>query len=198
MVAALKRGRERAAGVRSARDVDAIAGLLSLTPARTTLLAWAIQNRRADVRWSPYELMLLGCDAGAKPGDFNAWGVAAEPRIGCLCLEMPTPRQFDLFTGRWHTGVLVTGFPDLNLRLAELLADLEMPGTLLPSVLAAATWDFAINVRSRDYDDRQALVDFVDALTSDRVELYLALLTTDGPLVPILDGSGSRHGDGAR
>jgi hypothetical protein len=124
--------------------------------------------------------------------------VPGEARIGCLCLQIPTPRQADLFAGRWHTGVLATGFPDLNLRLAELLSDLGMPATLLPSVLAAATWDFVINVRSRDYDDRQGLVDYVDALTTDRVELYLALLTTDGPLVPILDGSGSRHGDGAR
>jgi len=198
LVAALKSGRERAARLRSARDVDAIAGPLGFTAARTTLLAWAMQHRRDDLRLTPFELLLLGRDAGAKSGGFDAWGVAAEPRLGCLCLEMPGPRPFDLFTGRWHTGVLATGFPDLNLRLAELLADLEMPGTLLPSVLTAATWDFAINVRSRDYDDRQGLVEFVDALTSDRVELYLALLTTDGPLVPILDGSGSRHGDGAR
>jgi hypothetical protein len=198
LVAALKSGRERAAGLRSARDVVAIAGPLSLTPSRITLLTWALQHRRDALRLSPYELLLLGLEAGAKPGDFDAWGVASEPRNGCLCLQMPGSRQSDLFTGRWHTGVLATGFPDLNLRLAELLADLEMPGTLLPSVLAAATWDLAINVRSRDYDDWQGLVDFVDALTSDRVELYLALLTTDGPLVPILDGSGSRHGDGAR
>ena len=198
LVAALKSGRERAARLRSPRDVEAIARPLGLTPARTTLLTWALQHRRDDLRLTPYELVLLGRDAGARPAGFDAWGVAAESRLGCLCLEMPGPRQFDLFTGRWHTGVLATGFPDLNLRLAELLADLEMPGTLLPSVLAAATWDFAINVHSRDYDDRQGLVDFVDALTSDRVELYLALLTTDGPLVPILDGSGSRHGDGAR
>jgi hypothetical protein len=198
LVAALKTGRERAAGLRSPRDIEAIAGPLSLTPARTTLLAWAVQHRREDLRLSPYELLLLGREAGAKPGDLDPWGVAAEPRLGCLCLQMPAPRQFDLFTGRWHTGVMATGFPDLNLRLAELLADLEMPGTLLPSVLAAATWDLVINVRSRDYADRQGLVDFVDALSSDRVELYLALLTTDGPLVPILDGSGSRPGDGAR
>ena len=74
---------------------------------------------------------------------------------------MPAWRQADLSTGRWHTGALATGFPDLNLRLAELLDDLGMPGTLLPSVLAAATWDFVVNVRSRDYDDRQALVDYV-------------------------------------
>ena len=198
LVAALRRGRERAAGLRSPRDIEAIAGLLSLTPARRTLLEWAVQHQAADSRLSPYELLFLGLEPAAKPAYLDAWGVPGEPRSGCLCLQMPAPRQADLFVGRWHTGVLATGFPDLNLRLAELLDDLGMPATLLPSVLAAATWDLVINVRSRDYDDRQGLVDFVDALTSDRVELYLALLTTDGPLVPILDGSGSRQGDGAR
>ena len=63
---------------------------------------------------------------------------------------------------------------------------------------AASIAEEVVSVRSRDYDDRQALVDYVDGLTRDRVELYLALLTTDGPLVPMLDGSGPRHGDGAR
>jgi hypothetical protein len=198
LVEALHRGRERAAGLRSAQDIEAIAGLLSLTPSRKTLLAWAVQYQPADSRFSLYELLFLGLEPGAKPAYLDFWGVPGEPRIGCLCLQIPAPRQADLFVGRWHTGVLATGFPDLNLRLAELLGDLGMPATLLPSVLAAATWDLVINARSRDYDDHQGLVDFVDALTSDRVELYLALLTTDGPLVPILDGSGPRHGDGAR
>jgi hypothetical protein len=198
LTTALRRGRERAAGLRTARDVGAIAGPLNLTPARTTLLTWAVQHRRADLRLSQYELLVLGLDRGTKPASLDAWGMPGEARIGCLCLQVPTPRQADLFTGRWHTGVLMTGFPDLNLRLAELLGDLGMPATLLPSVLAAATWDLVINAHSRDYDDRQGLVDYVDALTADRVELYLALLTTDGPLVPILDGSGSRPGDGAR
>ncbi len=198
LVTALHRGRERAAALRTGAEVEATAGVLSLTPARTTLLSWAVQRQRTDLRFSLYELLVLGLEPGAKPASLDFWGVPGEPRLGCLCLQIPTPRQADLFVGRWHTGVMATGFPDLNLRLAELLGDLGMPATLLPSVLAAATWDFVINVRSRDYDDRQGLVDFVDALTSDRVELYLALLTTDGPLVPILDGSGPRHGDGAR
>jgi hypothetical protein len=198
LVAGIRRGRERAAAVRTARDVEAVAGLLNLAPARTTLLTWAVQRQPAGLQLSPSELLVLGLEPGAKAGSLDAWGVPGEPRIGCLCLQMPAWRQADLSTGRWHTGALATGFPDLNLRLAELLDDLGMPGTLLPSVLAAATWDFVVNVRSRDYDDRQALVDYVDALTGDRVELYLALLTTDGPLVPMLDGSGSRHGEGAR
>ena len=121
--------------------------------------------------------------------DFDAWGAAGEPRIGCSCLQLPLRGKTDLLTGRWHTGVMATGFPDLNLRLAEMLAELRMPAALLPSVLASATWDLVLNVRSRDFDDRQGLVDFVDALTIDRVEQDLALLTTDGPLVPLADGS---------
>jgi hypothetical protein len=198
LVAAVRRGRERAAALRTPREVEAVAGLLNLGPARTTLLTWAVRRQPADLRLSLSELLVLGLEPGAKAGYLDSWGAPAEPRLGCLCLQMPTSRQADLLTGRWHTGALATGFPDLNLRLAELLDDLGMPGMLLPSVLAAATWDFVVNVRSRDYDDRQALVDYVDALTRDRVELYLALLTTDGPLVPMLDGSGSRHGEGAR
>jgi hypothetical protein len=198
LVAAVRRGRERAAALRTARDAEAVAGQLHLAPARTTLFTWAVQRQPAGLHLSPSELLVLGLEPGATPGYLDSWGTPGEPRTGCLCLQMPTSSQADLLPGRWHTGVLATGFPDLNLRLAELLDDLGMPGTLLPSVLAAATWDFVVNVRSRDYDDRQALVDYVDALTRDRVELYLALLTTDGPLVPMLDGSGSRHGDGAR
>ena len=81
--------------------------------------------------------------------------------------------------------MLASAFPDLNLRLAELLADMKMPAALLGPVLASATLDFIDSVTSRDQDDRRALVEFVQALRPERVEQYLALLTTDGPLVPV-------------
>ena len=84
----------------------------------------------------------------------------------------------------------MSGFPDLNLRLAELLAELHMPATLLGPVLWSASLDFINNVNSRDQDDHRALVEFVQTLRADRLELYLALLTTDGPLVPMVEGSG--------
>jgi hypothetical protein len=90
-----------------------------------------------------------------------------------------------MFTGRWGSGIFATAFPDLNLRLAELLAELRMPAALLGPILTSATLDLVNNTASRDADDRRALVEFVAALTLDRVEQYLALLTTDGPLVPI-------------
>jgi hypothetical protein len=59
-------------------------------------------------------------------------------------------------------------------------------------VLLAATLDFVNSVTSRDPDDRRGLTEFVQALKSDRVEQYLALLTTDGPLVPLGDSPVSK------
>src|SRR5205823_8036749 len=85
---------------------------------------------------------------------------------------------------------LRSGFPDLNLRLAELLADMQMPAALLGPVLASATLDFINSAPSRDEDDRRGLVEFVQALGPERLEQYLALLTTDGPLVPVRETMG--------
>jgi hypothetical protein len=63
-------------------------------------------------------------------------------------------------------------------------------------VLTSATLEFINSAISRDPDDRRGLVDFVQGLTTDRVEQYLALLTTDGPLVPI--GEDASKVDGGR
>jgi hypothetical protein len=75
--------------------------------------------------------------------------------------------------------------PDLNLRLAELLTEMRMPATLLAPVLASATLDLVNTVPSRDEDDRRGLTEAIDGLGQDRLEQYLALLTSDGPLVPV-------------
>jgi len=82
---------------------------------------------------------------------------------------------------------MVSSFPDLNLRLAELIAEMQMPASLLGPVLASATLDFVNTAVSRDEDDRRGLVEYVRALDRQRLEQYLALLTTDGPLVPMED-----------
>ena len=119
----------------------------------------------------------------------HAWGALAQARLGCLCLQVVGRRSLDIFTGRMNAGMLASGFPDLSLRLAELLADLHMPASLLAGVLASATFDFVNGAASRDEDDRRALVEFVLALRVDRVEEYLAMLTTGGPLVPPSDAA---------
>ena len=96
-----------------------------------------------------------------------------------------------------------SAFPDLNLRLAELLAELHMPAELLGPVLTAGVLEFVNSAMSRDPDDRRALVEFVQSLRLDRLEMYLALLTTDGPLVPLGEvpagkGPGDADGDSRR
>ena len=144
---------------------------------------------------SPSELLWLGLDNG-RADALRAWGAPGGSRLGCLCLQVVDRRPWESFAGRQNAGMIASAFPDLNFRLAELLTDLHMPAALLGPVLASATLDFVNTVSSRDADDCRGLVEFVQTLRIERVELYLGLLTTDGPLVPIGEtpgGEGPRH-----
>jgi hypothetical protein len=94
-------------------------------------------------------------------------------------------RPWDSLAGRWTWGTVASGFPDLNLRLAEILAELKMPAVLVGPVLKSATLELVNTAPSRGPDDRRALVEFVQSLTPVRVADFLAVLTTDGPLVPV-------------
>ena len=191
---AIRTGRTRLSAVRTPDDVRAIADVVGLSAQRQTLLSWIVTYDRARIEafLSPSELFWLGA-GDVVPVALDAWGVPAGSRLGCLCLQVLAPRPWELFAGRWNTGMAASAFPDLNLRLAELLGDLHMPATLLGPVLLAATLDFVNSVTSRDPDDRRGLTEFVQALKSDRVEQYLALLTTDGPLVPLGDAPVSKE-----
>ena len=183
----MKKGRARLAAVRSAAEAIEIADEIRLSPARRTLLPWVATNDppRLGAFLSPVELLWLGLEKAPVARSLDAWGAPAEPRLGCLCLRLLDRRPWEMFAGRWQSGIFSTTFPDLNLRLAEMLAQLKMPGALLASVLTAATPDIADLSTSRDHDDRRALVEAVLTMKIERVEQYLALLTSDGPLVPI-------------
>ena len=187
ILTALRTGRERLGAVRTAGDAGRIADEIRLGPARRTLFMWiaAKDPERVPAFLSPGELFWLGVGRAPVPGTLQAWGVPGEARLGCLCLQLAPPAPWETLAGRWHTGLAATGFPDLNLRLTELLAELGMPAPLLAPVLAPAALDLVDSAVSRDSDDRRGMVEFVQALRPDRVEQYLALLTTDGPLVPI-------------
>src|SRR6185436_17428377 len=91
IVAALQRGRERLAAVRSDGDLEAIARALDLPPARRTLLSWSFARSRKTPRLSLHELLLVGLgNPGPVPAHLDAWGASAEPRLGCTCLQVPT------------------------------------------------------------------------------------------------------------
>jgi hypothetical protein len=186
LVAAIREGRGRLAAVRTPAEALALADGIRLGSARRALLPWVIAHEpeRAAAFLSPSELFWLGLGHARLEASLHAWGAPGEPRLGCLCLRLIDPRQIEILAGRWNFGMLASAFPDLNLRLAELLAELKMPAALLGPVLASATLDFVDTATSRDQDDRRGLVEFVQALGAERVEQYLALLTTDGPLVP--------------
>lgn len=185
IVAAIRRGRAKLEVLRTPDDAVALAGDIGLSAPRGTLLAWMVTHEPGRVAFflSPGELLRLGRE-NARVGALDAWGAPGGARLGCLCLHVVEGRPWETFAGRW-SGMMASAFSDLNFRLAELLAELHMPAPLLGPVLRSATLDFVNTAGSRDQDDRRGLVEFVQALRSDRMEQYLALLTTDGPLVPI-------------
>ena len=199
IVAAIRRGHARLDRVSTPEAVRAIAEETGLSPLRRTLMAWgqAHDPGRLAVFLSPSELLWLGLE-NVPIDTLNAWGAPATSRLGCLCLEIIDRRPWESFAGRSNTGMSASAFPDLNLRLAELLSDLHMPAALLGPVLTAATLDFINNVASRDADDRRGLVEFVQTLRTDRVEQYLALLTTEGPLVPMGEVPAAKDPGGPR
>lgn len=197
ITSAIRAGRARLNNVRSTADVRTIAQAVDMSPLRETLFTWTVAHdpSRAKVFLSPAELFWLGA-ADARLSNLDAWGVPAGPRIGCLCLQVVKGRSWETFAGRWNTGMVASSFPDLNFRLAELLSEMHMPAALLAPALTSATLDFVNSATSRDQDDRRGLVEFVQALQVDKLEQYLSLLTTDGPLVPLGDapaGKGFTH-----
>lgn len=193
---ALRDGRARVARATTSEDARALADALELRGTRRTLLDWIAAHDRPRLLpfFSTAELLRLGL-SGPPEASLHAWGAPARPRLGCDCLQLPDAAAPEAASGRWHTGMLAAAFPDLNLRLAELLAGLGMPAPLLGPVLAPATLDFVNTAISRDADDRRGPLEFVQQLPPDRLEQYLALLTTDGPLVPV-DEAGAIGGAG--
>jgi hypothetical protein len=186
IAAAIRRGRARLDAARSPRDSATIADEVRLSAPRRTLLSWTVTHDPGQVAafLSPSELFWLGL-GDDRVEALQAWGAPAGPRLGCHCLQFGLRRPWEIVAGRRNAGMMASAFPDLNLRLAELLSELRLPAALLGPVLRSATLDFVNAVISRDPDDRRGLVVFVQALRSEHLENYLALLTTDGPLVPV-------------
>jgi hypothetical protein len=200
IAAGMRRGRDRVAALRTPGDASILAGELRLSPARASLLRWTVarQPPRVGAFLSPGELLTLGIGEVDPDSPLHAWGASAAPRLGCSCLRLPQREPWEVVAGRWGSGMLMSTFPDLNLRLAEFLSDMRMPAALLGPVLASATLDFVNTTISRDNDDRRGLIEYVQGLDQDRFEQYLAVLTTDGPLVPLERSDAGRATDKRR
>jgi hypothetical protein len=75
------------------------------------------------------------------------------------------------------------------IEVAEALAAQKLPARLTVGVLSAAAQDLVDRVRVSHADDWPGLVAAARQVVRGRVEEYVAALTNDGPLVPIVQES---------
>ena len=192
LVMATRKGRARLAGLRTPAEAMALADDIHLGAARRTLLAWAVAHEPARVAafLSPSELFWLGLGTTRVDASLHAWGAPAEPRLGCLCLRLIDPRPIEVLSGRWNFGMLASAFPDLNLRLAELLAEHEdagraaRPGAGVGHARLHQQRDEPRSGRSPRRSSSSCRRSAPNASSS-----ISRCSTTDGPLVPVGDAA---------
>lgn len=114
----------------------------------------------------------------------DRWGIYAESLDNRLRTAMPPPAPWDNYGGRADGGLLATQAPDLVLRMAVETARLKLPAQLVPGLLMYAAQDYWHDVESRFPDDWPAMTRQALALSSSRVEDYVAALAGGGPLRP--------------
>jgi hypothetical protein len=184
IVAAIDRGRTRVAGIAADAAWDEAADTIRMDGWRRRAGRWAIAHDKALVPsfFSLAELMFLGVPPADLPLD--SWGMASDGSDACACVQAPQPGRAAIFVGRPQLGLLATEVADVNLHIAELLSARKLPASLAPGVLAAALQDYIDQVRPLHASDWLTLVRAAQTIPDDRVDDYVAALTTDGPLAP--------------
>jgi hypothetical protein len=184
IVGGVLRGRRRVAAVIADPTMfDAAANDIRLDPRRRRAIRWSLSNDRDRVEsmFSLTELLYLG---GVPESSLDAWGMSGLPSAGCLCTRLSPPGAWTHLTGRPQLGLLATAVADLNLRIAIVLHDLQLPAAIERHVLSAAMQDFVDDVAPSDTDDWLTLVRAAQRITREQVEDYVAAVAADGPLVP--------------
>jgi hypothetical protein len=182
--AAIARGRARVreAG-RDVTELDALADAVAMSESRRGLLAWTPPDAPAtsDRLFSISELFWLGVDSKATEIK-DAWGTTHEPFDGCYCKRFPPRGAWDALPRGTGSQQTATAMPDLNLRVAEVLAELKVPASLFSTVLAYATQDFIDGAPALYDDDWAGIVQFAAQLSRERIEDYVAALVAAGPV----------------
>ena len=191
IAAAIQRGSIRVAqSVTDARALDALAIEAHVDATRRGLLDWTARHAASSVKdlFSLAELFRLG---GGTPSAVDGWGTSHEALTGCLCVRFPKDAAWELTVGRLATGQVGARVAELNLRVASLLADMRVPATLFPAVMALATQDFIDSVPLVYQDDWTALVGRASTLSRERVEDYVSAVVASGP-VRVVEEAGVR------
>jgi hypothetical protein len=187
IAAALSRGRARAAALATdPSGFDTAAAEAGLSEWRTNGARWALNTGAARAvadAFTMLELFRLG--GGRAPA---AWGTAAAPLDGCLCLQFPERTAWEEFAGRPTTGQMATLLADLLLRTADALAARRLPALLARDVSAFAMQEVLDRARPAYFDDWLPVAYAARDLSDSQFDDYVAALTVDGPLVPLPGG----------
>jgi hypothetical protein len=193
IASAIARGRRRVAALSGdTSDVDRVARDAGFSDWRREALRWTLEHERENSlsRFSLLELFWLGSPRGATR--FDGWGAARVLLDGCLCLRMPPPEPWELQAGRASTGYLGTRGADVTLRVAELLSELKLPGSLAPPIVAYAMQDVMDLAQPAFLDDWPAFERTARDLPRDRLIDYVAAVAADGAFVPVT-AADARH-----
>jgi hypothetical protein len=180
----VERGAARVQAFVSGREsVDAVVDAINMDGWRTRALRWTITHDpdRAASLFSTVELLVLG---GGTTSAFNSWGVYGMRTAGCLCSRLPAPDEWRRWWGLSQSGLPATLVADLQLRVAVVLHNLDLPAVLAKSVLAAAMQDFVDGINPTDGNDWLTLARAAQTIGRERFEDYIAAATADGPLLP--------------
>ena len=187
IAASLARGRARASALTAdPGELDKVARAAGLSEWRRQALAWTIEHDpgAASSRFSLPELFWLGGPRPSAIRSLDAWGAAALPLTGCMCLQMPAARAWEEKTGRSATGLLATQAVDVSLQVADALATLQLPAALAPAILSFAAQDVLDRAQPAYPDDWNEFGHAARSLSRDHLMDYIAALTANGPLVP--------------
>jgi hypothetical protein len=181
---AIARGQQRVEALTpGSADVEAVISEASLDGWRARALRWDLTHARNETTglFSLTELLYLG---DGRNLDVHAWGMSALADDACLCTHVPRPGLHTAIIGRHQLGLLPFTVPDLNLRVAVVLHELQLPAPLARKVLDAALYDLLTDVSPMHFDDWLTIVRRARAVPRERIEDYLAGVTAAaGPLV---------------
>jgi hypothetical protein len=197
LVAALDRGLARLADAYAPSGaLLKAASAVGLDEWRMQMLPWMREHERERIAelWSLAEIVRLGVDDPANADNFDAFGSSMWSVRGQLACRFPWRQPWTTFAGRKGVRVVAGLMPDLAIMVAKSLATLKLPARLSVGVLAVVTQEMLDTVRVDHDDDWLALVGQARRLASRSFEDYVAALTYDGPLIPILQ----EPGDGTR
>jgi hypothetical protein len=183
LAAAIGRGRQRVEHAQTITDYLTLAAECGMSATTRQLLVWMASRQREIVPevFALRDLLWLG-RPNVTHDILDRWGVAADGLDGRRVLAMPAPAPWEDYAGRSEVGQMTTQVPDLTLRLIEETAQLRLPASLVPSLLAFALEDYWHEVRARFADDWPRLTWHAAAIADVRIHDYVAALAGGGPL----------------